>query len=81
MRYITALILVLSLGAAASLYTPSAQAAGVYVGIGVPAPVVSIAPRYYVARPWFAPAYYGPHFWGYRHAYWGYHGFARHRWR
>ena len=85
MRYITALVLALSHGAAASLYTPSAQAAGVYVGVGAPVPVVSVAPRFYAAWPWYAPGYYGPRYWGwgYGHAFYGYgrgfgyyHGFA-----
>jgi hypothetical protein len=83
MRYITALVLAMSLGAAASLYTPGAQAAGVYVGIGLPVPVVSIAPHFYAGLPWYGPGYYGPHYWGYGHAFYGYgrgfgyyHGFA-----
>ena len=85
MRYITALVLALSIGAAASFYAPSAQAAGVYVGGGLPAPVygppvavgLPIAPRFYAGMPWYGPAYYGPRFWGYGHPYFGYrHGFA-----
>jgi hypothetical protein len=79
MRYITALLLALSLGAAASLYTPGAQAAGVYVGVGVPAAVyappvvaVRIRPRYYAAPIWFGAGTIGPRYWGYNHAYYGY---------
>jgi hypothetical protein len=77
MRYVTALILAVVIGAAASLYTPSAQAAGVYVGIGLPVPaVVPAVPAYYP----YAPAPYvgigivGPRFWGY--GYRGYSGYA-----
>jgi hypothetical protein len=89
MRYLPALVLALTVGAAASLYTPSANA-GVYVGVGLPAPVVTapgaapavvagvgFAPWYYGPRAWFGPAYYGPRAWGYGHAY-GYWGGYRH---
>src|SRR5580658_2526722 len=64
MRYRTALILALSLGAAASLATPAAKAAGVYVGVGLPAPIyappawlayrshrATTVPRHFAARP------------------------------
>jgi len=82
MRHVPALVLGLSIAAAASLYTPAAKA-GVYVGIGVPAPVVVargpvVAPRfvagvpapapYYYAPPvWFGAGYFGPRVWGYGH--------------
>ncbi|MFI4896037.1 MAG: hypothetical protein ACHP9W_06925 [Steroidobacterales bacterium] len=87
MRYIPALLLALSIGAAASLYTPAAQAAGFYVGVGLPSPAfaaplaagVAIAPRhvvlpaYAVAPPWFG--YFGPRYWGYGHGFYAYrHG-------
>ena len=39
MRYVSALLLALTIGAAASLYTPAARAAGVYLGVGLAAPV------------------------------------------
>jgi len=54
MRYLPGLVLALTVGAASSLYTPSALAAGVYVGVGVPAPAI-VAPV-----PVVAPYYYGP---------------------
>jgi len=77
MRYKTALILALSLGAAVSLATP-AKAAGVYVG--VPAPIyapaavacVPFAPGYYGVAPFCGSAYYGARYWGPRGGYWGY---------
>ena len=84
MRYLNALILTAAVAGAASLYAPGAEA-GVYVGVGVPAPVVVarppvVAPRlvtgvpvaapYYYAPPvWFGAGYFGPRFWGYGHAY------------
>jgi hypothetical protein len=73
MRYITALVAAASIGAAASLYTPPAQAGGVYVGVGVP---VVVAP------PWLGAGYYGPRYWGYGpyygHGYYGhYYGHGR----
>jgi hypothetical protein len=67
MRYAAALVLTGLVGAAASLYTPSAHA-GVYVGVGVPGPVV-IAPRVAVAAPYLSLGYRGPA-WGYSR--WGY---------
>jgi hypothetical protein len=75
MRYTKALALVILLAAAASLYTPGAHAAGVYVGIGVPA-AVPVVPAYYpypYARPpYVGIGYVGPRFWGY-----GYRGYYR----
>ena|SRR5208283_4507790 len=49
MRTLTALALTLVVGVGASLYTPAAKAGGVYVGVGLPAPVVAgcVAPGYY----------------------------------
>ena len=74
MRYITALVVALAIGAAASLYTPSAQAGGLYVGVGVPAVVL--------APPWFGAGYYPPRYWGYGPGYYGPgyygHGFYGH---
>ena len=78
MRYRTALILALSLGAAASLAAPAAKAAGVYVGVGLPAPIyappavacVPFAPGYYGVAPLCGSAYYGARYWGPR-GYWG----------
>lgn len=78
MRYATALVAALALGATASLYTPRADA-GVVVSVGIPVPVVAPAvvatpaPYYpYVAppfvgfgccrAPYFAHPYYGAHF-------------------
>jgi hypothetical protein len=80
MRYGTGLIIALSLGAAASLFTPRAKA-GVYVGVGAPAPVYATpaplcAPGYYAPGYWgpaalCGPAYLGARYWGPRHGYWG----------
>jgi hypothetical protein len=53
MRYVKALALTGLIAGAASLYTPSAQA-GVYVGVGLPVPV--IAPRVVASVP-VGPAY------------------------
>jgi len=94
MRHLPALVLTLAAGAAASLYTPSAKA-GVYVGVGLPAPViaapiapavlagVAYAPGYYGPRVWVGPGYYRSHYWGYGHyrGYWGgyRHGYSGHR--
>jgi hypothetical protein len=55
MRYATALVAALALGAAASVYTPKADA-GVVFSVGVPVPVIGpavVAPPYYpyVAGP------------------------------
>jgi hypothetical protein len=85
MRYLTALILSLGLGAAAGLYTPAAKA-GVVVDVGLPVPAV-VAPYYYQPyyhpRPyWFGAGYYGPRYWYYGHrGYWGhpFHGGHWHR--
>jgi hypothetical protein len=81
MRYLPGLVLALTIGAATTLYTPSAHAAGVYVAVGIPAPVI-VAP--YGPRVWFGPGYYGPRYWGYgrfaygyRHGYWGGYGYRR----
>ncbi len=70
--YLTVLV-----GAAASLYTPSAKAAGVYVGIGLPVPaVVPVVPAYYpyVRPPYVGIGYVGPRFRG--PGYWGYHHYG-----
>ena len=67
MRFATALALTVLVGAAASLYTPSAQAAGVYVGIGLPVPAVApVVPAYYPypQAPYVGIGYVGPRFWG-----------------
>jgi len=75
MRYATALVVALLVGAAASLYTPSARAAGVYIGIGLPVPaVVPVVPPYYpyARAPYVGIGYVGPRFWGY-----GYRGYYR----
>jgi hypothetical protein len=70
MRYAAALVLTGLVGAAASLYTPGANA-GVYVGVGVPAPVI-VAPRVTVAAPGY-PYIAGPYLSvGYRAPAWGY---------
>jgi hypothetical protein len=49
MRTLTALALTAVVGLGASLYTPAAKAGGVYVGVGLPAPVIGgcVAPGYY----------------------------------
>jgi hypothetical protein len=90
MRYATALVITALVGVAASLYAPGAQAAGVYVGVGLPVPVaapvtvaaaVPVFPRYYpyVRGPYFAPyfgiGYVGPRYWGY--GYRGYYHYGR----
>lgn len=81
MRYLTALILSLGLGAAAGLYTPAAKA-GVVVGIGLPVPAVVAAPYYYPRPYWFGAGYYGPRYEGYHgwygHPYFGYRGYWGH---
>ena len=79
MRYRTALILAVSLGAAATFLTPDAKAAGVYVGIGVPAPIyaapavgcVPYAPSYYGPAAFCGAGYYGARYWGPARGYWG----------
>jgi hypothetical protein len=75
MRYATALVAALALGASASLYTPSAEA-GVVVGIGLPVPIVAPRVAYYPYGPApvigigpafgyrFGPAFYGRGFVG-----------------
>jgi len=90
MRYLPGLVLALTAAAASTLYTPAAHAAGVYVGVGIPAPVIAapvpvVAPYYYGPHVWFGPGYYGGRYWGYgrygygyRHGYWGGHGYRRH---
>jgi hypothetical protein len=73
MRYLTALVLAVLVGVGASLYTPSVQAAGVYVGVGVPVPAVVLpAPAYYpnAPAPYVGFGFVGPRFWGY-----GYRGY------
>jgi hypothetical protein len=75
MRYATAFVLTVLVGAAAGLYTPSAQAAGVYVGIGLPVPIIApAAPAYYpyAPAPYVGLGYVGPGLWGY-----GYRGYYR----
>jgi len=76
MRYATALVLTVLIGAAASLYTPSAKAAGVYVGIGLPV-VAPVVPAYYPygRAPYVGFGYVGPRFWGY--GYRGYYHYGR----
>ena len=72
MRYATALVATLAIGAAASIYTPKADA-GVVVGIGLPVPVAAPPVAYYPYGP--APfvgegvGFGGPAF--YRHGYYG----------
>jgi hypothetical protein len=81
MRYKLALILAVSIGAAASVYTPTAEAR-VYVAVRPPVPVfarpvVPAAPGagiYYGAAPYFGAGYY---LGGYRRYGYGYHGFPR----
>lgn len=83
MRYLTALVLTGLVGAAASVYTPSAQA-GVYVGVGLPIPVIAprvvvnapVGPAYYpyAPGPYVGVGYRGPGYggaWGYGHGYRG----------
>jgi hypothetical protein len=91
MRFATVLVLTGLIGAAASVYTPTAQA-GVYVGVRVPvpviappvvvAPVVSVPiPRVYYAAPpvpYVAIGWRGPG-WGYGYGHWGYHGYGHGR--
>jgi hypothetical protein len=84
MRYKIALILAASIGATASAYTPTAEAAGVYVGIGLPVPayarpVVAVVPAagiFYGPAPYYGAGYY---FGGYRRYGHGYYGYARPR--
>lgn len=57
MRLAAALVVTGLIGASAALYTPKAEA-GVYVGIGIPAPII-VAPRVVAPVP-VVPAYYGP---------------------
>ena len=80
MRTLTALALTLVVGAGASLYTPAAKAGGVYVGVGLPAPVVSgcVAPGYYGPAVCAAPfvGYAGWGGWGG----WGGYGYGGRYW-
>jgi hypothetical protein len=79
MRYKLALILAVSIGAAASVYTPTAEAR-VYVAVRPPVPVfvrpavpaIAGAGIYYGAAPYFGAGYYLD---GYRRYGYGYHGF------
>jgi len=89
MRLATALVVTGLIGASASLYTPKAEA-GVYIGVGIPAPVV-VAPRVVVPAPVVYP-YYGPRVvvgypryvypaprvWAYGGWRYGYHGYYGH---
>jgi len=93
MRLATALVVTGLISASAALYTPKAEA-GVYIGIGIPAPVV-VAPRVVVPVP-VAPAYYygprvvvgyprvgyyRPYGWGYVDGWrYGYRGYAHPGW-
>jgi hypothetical protein len=80
MRYVKALALTGLITAAASFYTPSAHA-GVYVGVGLPAPVIAprvvadvgVAPGYYAGGPvgYVGVGYRGPGYWG-GYGRWGY---------
>jgi hypothetical protein len=78
MHKFTALALTAALGVAAMGYTKSADA-GVYVGVGLPVPVVAppvvaypaavgVYAPYYYGRPY----YYGPGFVGYGYGFRGY---------
>jgi hypothetical protein len=82
MRLAAALVVTGLIGASATLYTPKAEA-GVYVGIGIPAPVV-VAPRV-VVHAYYGPrvvvgyprvGYPAPYGWGYGGWRYGYHGYA-----
>jgi len=83
MRYTTGLVLALSLGAAAAVAAPSAKAAGVYVGVGLPAPVyaapvaacVPFAPGYYGPAAFCGAGWYAGRYWGGPYGYWG-HGYG-----
>jgi len=86
MRIGTALVLTGLIGASASLYTPKAEA-GVYVGVGIPAPVVVaprvVVPEYYGPRVVVTDPYVGyvrPRVWGYGGWRYGYRGYAHHGW-
>ncbi len=72
MRYVSALVVTLLVGAAASLYAPGARAAGVSVGIGLPVPAIVPAYYPYAPAPYVGIGYVGPRFWGY-----GYRGCYR----
>jgi len=77
MRDATALVAMLAIGAAASIYTPKADA-GVVVGIGLPVPVVAPPVAYYPygTAPYvgLGVGFGGPAFYG--HGYYG-PGFRR----
>jgi hypothetical protein len=91
MRLATALVLTGLVAGAATLYAPSAHA-GVYIGIGIPAPVIAapvVAPPLVAAVPAppayypYPPVYYAgigyrfPGYWAHGH-YWGYRGYYGH---
>jgi hypothetical protein len=94
MRLATALVLTGLIGASATLYTPKAEA-GVYVGIGIPAPVVvaprvvaPVVPTYYGYGPYYGPRVavgyprigYPVRGWGYGGWGYSYHGYAHPGW-
>jgi hypothetical protein len=79
MHKFTALALTAALGVAAMGYTRSADA-GVYVGVGLPVPVVAYPAAVGVYAPYYygRPYYYGPGFVGYGYGFRGYgYGFRR----
>jgi hypothetical protein len=88
MRFANGLVIAASIGIAASLLAPSANA-GVVVGISLPVPVVAPVVTPVVAPAVVEPAatvyvdpwigLYGPccYYGGYRHFYGGYHGVVR----
>lgn len=88
MRTLTALALTAAVGLGASLYTPAAKAGGVYVGVGLPVPVVGacVAPGYYgavCAGPYLGYAGwggwggygYGGRYWGHAPGFYGHPGY------
>jgi hypothetical protein len=86
MRTLTALALTAAIGMGASLYTPAAKAGGVYVGVGLPAPVIAgcVAPGYYgpvCAGPYIGYAGgwggygYGGRYWGRGPGFYGHPGY------
>jgi hypothetical protein len=87
MSYRTALILAASIGAAASVYTPKAEAAGVWIAppVAVYAPPVIAAGYFGPRRYWGAGYYFGGYprygrgFYGYGHAGFGYRHWGYHR--
>ena len=69
MRYATAIVTTLALGAGVAAFAPKADA-GVVIGVGIPAPALA-APGYYPYAPMvpevgvaFGPAWYGHGYWG-----------------